>query len=37
MNKVLRYKERRQAIVDELLTDPVLSKLHYDAIDRAEA
>ena len=36
-DKVLRYKERRQAIVDELLTDPVLSKLHYDAIDRVEA
>ena len=36
-DKVLRYKERRQAIVDELLTEPVLSKLHYDAIDRVEA
>lgn len=36
-DKVLRYKERRKAIMDELLTDPALSKLHYDAIDRVEA
>jgi hypothetical protein len=36
-DKVLRYKERRKAIMDELLTDPVLSKLHFDALDRVEA
>ncbi len=35
--KVLRYIERRKAIMDELLTDPVLNKLHFDAIDRVEA
>jgi hypothetical protein len=36
-DKVLRYKERRKAIMDELLTDPVLSKLHFDALARVEA
>jgi hypothetical protein len=35
--KVLRYKERRKEIMDELMTDPVLSKLHYAALDRVEA
>jgi hypothetical protein len=36
-DKVLRYTEQRKKIMDELLTDPVLSKLHYDALDRVEA
>lgn len=36
-DKILRYVERRRAIMDELLTDPVLSKLHYTALDRVEA
>ncbi|MCX8227994.1 MAG: methyltransferase, partial [Sulfitobacter sp.] len=36
-DKILRYTERRNAIMDELLTDPVLSQLHWAAIDRVEA
>ena len=36
-DKILRYTERRRAIMDELLTDPVLSRLHWAAIDRVEA
>lgn len=36
-DKILRYKSRREAIMDELLTDPVLAKLHFAALERAEA
>jgi methylase of polypeptide subunit release factors len=36
-DKILRYTEGRKAIMDELLTDPVLSQLHWAAIDRVEA
>ncbi|MDE9451623.1 glycosyltransferase family 2 protein [Aliiroseovarius sp. Z3] len=36
-DKILRYSEKRQAIMDELLTDPVLNKLHFDALERIEA
>jgi hypothetical protein len=36
-DKILRYVDRRKAIMDELLTDPVLSKLHYAALERVEA
>jgi DNA-binding TFAR19-related protein (PDSD5 family) len=36
-DKILRYTERRKQIMDELLTDPVLARLHWAAIDRAEA
>ncbi|WP_246059181.1 glycosyltransferase family 2 protein [Shimia litoralis] len=35
--KVLRYSDRRRAIMDELLTDPVLNKLHFAALERVEA
>ena len=35
--KILRYSERRKAIMNELLKDPVLSKLHYAALERVEA
>lgn len=35
--KILRYKDRRAAIVEKLLEDPVLSKLHYTALERVEA
>lgn len=33
---MLRYHARRKAIFDGLLTDPVLNKLHFAALDRAE-
>ncbi len=36
-DKILRYTERRKQIMDELLTDPVLSRLHYAAIEKVEA
>lgn len=36
-DKILRYTERRKQIMDELLTDPVLARLHWTAIDRVEA
>jgi hypothetical protein len=36
-DKILRYTERRNQIMDELLTDPVLARLHWAAIDRVEA
>ena len=36
-DKILRYTERRKQIMDELLTDPVLARLHWAAIDRVEA
>lgn len=36
-DKILRYTERRKAIMEELLKDPVLSKLHHSALDRVEA
>lgn len=34
---VLRHAERRDAILEELLKDEVLSKLHYAALERVEA
>lgn len=34
---MLRYTEARNAIMAELLTDPVLHRLHHAALDRAEA
>jgi methylase of polypeptide subunit release factors len=34
---MLRYTARRNAIIAQLLTDPVLNRLHHAAIDRAEA
>ena len=34
---MLRYTEQRNAIMAQLLTDPVLNRLHFAAIDRAEA
>lgn len=34
---MLRYSDRRSAIMAELLQDPVLNRLHHAAIDRAEA
>lgn len=34
---MLRYKARRDAIIAELLTDPVLARLHHAAVARAEA
>jgi len=36
-DKILRYTYRRKQIMDELLTDPVLARLHWAAIDRVEA
>ncbi len=36
-DKILRYTERRKQIMEELLTDPVLSRLHYAAIEKVEA
>jgi len=36
-DKILRYTERRKQIMDELLTDSVLARLHWAAIDRVEA
>ena len=36
-DKILRYTERRKQIMDELLTDPVLSRLHNAAIEKVEA
>ena len=36
-DKILRYTERRKQIMDELLTDPVLSRLHFAAIEKVEA
>ncbi|WP_235933327.1 glycosyltransferase family 2 protein [Paragemmobacter ruber] len=34
---MLRYSDRRNAIMAQLLEDPVLNRLHHAAIDRAEA
>ena len=34
---MLRYTDRRNALMAELLTDPVLNRLHHAAVDRAEA
>ncbi len=34
---MLRYSEKRNQIIDMLLTDPTLSRLHHAAVDRAEA
>lgn len=34
---MLRYHDRRQAILDGLLSDPVLHRLHHAALDRVEA
>ncbi|MEO0999157.1 MAG: glycosyltransferase family 2 protein, partial [Pseudomonadota bacterium] len=34
---ILRYREPRGAIMAELLTDPVLNRLHVAALERAEA
>ncbi len=34
---ILRHADRRRQIMDELLTDPVLAKLHYAALERVEA
>jgi hypothetical protein len=34
---MLRYTARRNAIIATLLTDPVLNRLHFAALDRAEA
>jgi hypothetical protein len=34
---ILRYSERRNEIIDILLTDSILHKLHFDAVERAEA
>ncbi len=34
---MLRYSDRRNAIMAQLLEDPVLNRLHLAAIDRAEA
>ena len=36
-DKILRYTERRKQIMEELLTDPVLSRLHYAAIEKVGA
>ncbi|TKW66840.1 MAG: glycosyltransferase family 2 protein [Paracoccus denitrificans] len=35
--RILRHSPRRAAIMAELLTDPVLSQLHYAALERVEA
>ena len=34
---MLRYREKRAKIIEVLLSDPVLHRLHFSAIDRAEA
>lgn len=34
---MLRYTDKRNAIMAQLLADPVLNRLHFAAIDRAEA
>ncbi|WP_245866797.1 glycosyltransferase family 2 protein [Oceaniglobus roseus] len=34
---MLRYSDRRRAIFEGLLTDPVLHRLHFAAVERAEA
>ncbi|NPD15200.1 glycosyltransferase family 2 protein [Xinfangfangia sp. D13-10-4-6] len=34
---MLRYTARRNAIIEQLLSDPVLNRLHYAAVGRAEA
>ncbi|MEP2781926.1 MAG: glycosyltransferase family 2 protein [Pseudoruegeria sp.] len=34
---VLRYNDKRAAIMEELLKDPVLNELHFAALDRVEA
>lgn len=34
---MLRYTERRNQLLAQLLTDPVLNKLHFAAIERVEA
>ena len=36
-DSALRHADRRREIFDTLLTDPVLHKLHFAALDRAEA
>ncbi|SEO08317.1 Glycosyl transferase family 2 [Salinihabitans flavidus] len=35
-DKILRYAGKTKAIMAELLTDPVLSELHYAALERVE-
>ena len=34
---MLRYSQRRNEIIAQLLSDPVLNRLHFAALDRAEA
>lgn len=34
---MLRYKPQRDALIAQLLQDPVLNRLHHAAVDRAEA
>jgi hypothetical protein len=34
---MLRYTDKRNAIMAQLLSDPILNRLHHAAIDRAEA
>ncbi|SLN52496.1 hypothetical protein PSA7680_02755 [Pseudoruegeria aquimaris] len=34
---ILRYREKRAAIMAELLKDPVLNRLHFAALERVEA
>ncbi|MBC7476944.1 MAG: glycosyltransferase family 2 protein, partial [Pseudorhodobacter sp.] len=34
---MLRYTQRRNAIIAQLLTDPELNRLHFAALDRAES
>ena len=34
---MLRYSDRRNALMAQLLEDPVLNRLHHAAVDRAEA
>ncbi|MBL4928331.1 glycosyltransferase family 2 protein [Tabrizicola sp. KVB23] len=34
---MLRYKPQRDALIAQLLQDPVLNRLHFAAVDRAEA
>lgn len=35
-NTMLRYTEARNRVIEILLTDPVLNRLHFAALDRAE-
>jgi len=36
-DSILRHSERRAEIMAQLLEDPVLNKLHFNAVERAEA